>query len=97
MNLHVLTVVAQADGTEKYPDGERHALLVYASAMNLASAITSTPAHLVECGWQDAEVRDAREISSDVSAIVDDILRNAASAALQDGYSIVVYATPITD
>lgn len=43
------------------------------------------------------EVRDAKNISSDVSTIVEDVLPNAASVALQDGYSIVVYATPITD
>jgi hypothetical protein len=71
--------------------------LVFANAVNLASAIASTPVHLVDCGWQDAEVRDAKNISSDVSTIVEDVLRNAASVALQDGYSIVVYATPIMD
>ncbi|TIN21632.1 MAG: hypothetical protein E5Y31_20490 [Mesorhizobium sp.] len=97
MSLHVLKLVACADGHEQYIDGERHALLVFINANSLESALSATPAHLATCGWQYAEVRDAKELAVEVSSISDDVLRNAAEAALQDGYAIVAYATPITD
>jgi len=63
----------------------------------LESALSSTLAHLVTCGWQHAEVRDAKKLAAEVSSINDDVLRNAAEAALRDGYAIVVYATPIAE
>jgi hypothetical protein len=97
MSLHVLKLVACADGHEHYVDGERRALLVFANASNLELALSSTLAHLITCGWQHAEVRDAKKLAVEVSSIADDVLRNAAAAALQDGYGIVVYAAPITE
>ncbi|MER9303108.1 hypothetical protein NKJ06_17255 [Mesorhizobium sp. M0293] len=97
MSLHVLKLVACADGHDQYIDGERYALLVFANANSLESALSATPAHLMTCGWQYAEVRHAKELAVQVSSISDDVLRNAAEAALQDGYAIIVYAPPITD
>ncbi|WP_145716187.1 hypothetical protein [Mesorhizobium tianshanense] len=91
----MLKLIACADGHEQYVDGERHALLVFASANSLESALSSTPKRLITCGWQHAEVRGAKKLAVEVSSIGDDVLRNAAKAALQDGYAIVVYATPI--
>ncbi|MBB6412489.1 hypothetical protein [Mesorhizobium sangaii] len=97
MSLYVLKLVACADGHQQYIDGERRALLVFANTDSLESALCSTPTHLVTCGWQHVEVRDAKTLAVEVSSIGDDVLRNAAEAALQDGYAIVIYATPITD
>jgi len=97
MSVHILKVVACAENHHEYPDGERHALLVFANTDDLESALSSTPRFLTTCGWEQIELRDAKKLAIEISSIGDDALRNAAETALQQGYGIVVYANPVTD
>ncbi|RUX34839.1 hypothetical protein EOA23_00270 [Mesorhizobium sp. M2A.F.Ca.ET.042.01.1.1] len=97
MSVHVLKIIACAEKHREYPDGERHALLVFANTNDLESALLSTPRFLASCGWEQINVRDAKKLAIEVPSISDQTLRNAAETALQQGYGIVVYASPVTD
>ncbi|RUW49448.1 MULTISPECIES: hypothetical protein [unclassified Mesorhizobium] len=97
MSIHVLKIIACANRHTQYPDGERHALLVYINAHDLGTALSSSPRFLAECGWELIEVRGSKRLEIEISSISDEPLRNAAATAVQEGYGIVVYATPIAD
>lgn len=97
MSVHVLKIIACAEKHREYPDGERHALLVFANTDDLETALSSTPRFLATWGWEQIDVRDAKKLAIEISSISDETLRNAAESAFQEGYGFVAYAEPVTD
>ena len=95
--MHVLKIIACATKHPQYPDGERHALLVFATADDLGAALSSTPRFLATCGWEQIEVTGSKRLEIEISSISDEPLRNAAETAVQEGHGVVVYATPVAN
>lgn len=95
--MHILKIIAYATMHPQYPDGERHALLVFASADDLGAALSSVPRFLAICGWEQIEVTGSKRLEIAVSSISDEPLRNAAEDAVREGHGVVVYATPVAN
>jgi hypothetical protein len=84
-------------GVENRIDGHRYPLIVFAVAQTADAARSSTPDHLVSCGWVNAAIHRVKQVDEDLSKITNQKLREAASSALDDGYAIVAYQNPITN
>ena len=93
--LWVIQATAVASEGCNYPRGERHAVLVFATAPDCDVALSRMQQGLAAHGWRQAEVTRSGTISSDTDAIQDDTLRAAATSAIESGCGIVAYADPI--
>lgn len=93
--LFIFAVRAVATESTKFRAGARHALMLYATGIDVVSARSVAISGAERGGWSFVEVHRAKEIDADPALIEDDVLRSAAYEALTGGSSLVVYSNEI--
>ena len=86
-----------ASGNDRYPAGERHALLAFIRQPAGAEYDWANVERvIVEAGWGAVTIHKAGRLALD-PASADEVLDSAHRDAAENGSSIVVYAEPIND
>lgn len=73
------------------PAGSGHALMLFATAENLAAGQEAATSAATEMGWLEVKVVKAGEIRDGADSIGEDALRLAAQDAVECGLGLVVY------
>ncbi len=90
-SLFMFSAKGVAAENTSFRAGARHALMLYATGSEIASARLAAVAGAASKGWTFVEVLREKEIDVDPSVIDDDILRSAAERAIKFGQAVVVY------
>ena len=90
-----LTKVRSFKGNEKYPEGERHAALVFSFASNMEDGEKMAITHLGETYWGEVTIERKKTVSADSLKKADSTIREAYESALENGTSGIIYSDPI--
>jgi hypothetical protein len=94
--MYLALCVARADGSNKYPIGEKHALLVMVLADAAEDAENKIPPRLEARGWVKAAI-DQLKLLGEPFQSDDPIFHDCYDDALHGDVGIVVYRDPVPD
>jgi hypothetical protein len=95
MQLYIFSADAFAQGHSGFADGARHALNVFVRAPTIEVAGPVARARLAAAGWTRITLHDSNAVRDEIETIDDPTMRAAAASALQHGFAIVEYGTPM--